>query len=351
MNSLEHLKYLFLKTLDQGTLLSPKEVFEEYETLGASSHLVRDQFKNWYDKLTDLSFLGPYLNQSPLYEIILHFPQIQIESAEGKQTIVNNDLNLNDFKACIQILCIRAEVEWSYSKPFQSFSLKINGHQMRATCLHESLSPYQRPKLFLRMMSINTPNLSSYFTQQEPSELITQEIIQKKNILICGATGSGKTTFLRSCLNQTEENEHIVVLEDTHEITLNRPTISYLLSDSRNKEKSLNQYCSYAMRIRPDRIILGEIRSEEVVPFTMAMNTGHRGLLATLHADSGRDALMRMALLFCLFSPGPQIQFSTALGLICRSLDYVIYLENKKVTEIVKVLGSEGDQCFIESCL
>lgn len=95
-------------------------------------------------------------------------------------------------------------------------------------------------------------------------------------------------------------------------------------------------------------MILGEMRSHEVVPFMMAMNTGHKGLMGTLHASSAADALNRVALLFSLYGGEANLDYDKVMELICRNLEYVIFMENKKVKEIIHVLGSEKGVPFFE---
>ncbi|MEI8348463.1 MAG: ATPase, T2SS/T4P/T4SS family, partial [Pseudomonadota bacterium] len=147
------------------------------------------------------------------------------------------------------------------------------------------------------------------------------------------------TSLLTSLIHHLPESEHLVIIEDTHEIkTSRRFCTSFLAQEMAGF--SLKDFCAYALRIRPDRIILGEMRSHEVVPFILAMNTGHRGLMSTIHADSAAQAVERVGLLFSLFA-GDNLPHQLAMQLICRNINYVIHLENKKIAEIVQVLGCE----------
>jgi Flp pilus assembly CpaF family ATPase len=99
----------------------------------------------------------------------------------------------------------------------------------------------------------------------------------------------------------------------------------------------------------PERMVLGEIRSHEVTPFIMAMNNGHKGFMSSIHANSASDALHRLALLFCLYSETKSLDFEMVLKLICKNIDIVVYMENKKVVEVIEVLGSEKDNCFYQT--
>lgn len=173
-------------------------------------------------------------------------------------------------------------------------------------------------------------------------------IQNKKNILISGGTGSGKTTFLRALLNEVPESEHVIILEDTYEIFVDKINHTSMLAVAEVDKKTLKDYCSYALRMTPDRLLIGEMRSTEVVPFLLAMNTGHKGLMSTVHANSAIDAISRMALLFSLYAETKEINFSLITKLVCKNIDYVIHMEDKNIKEIIRVIGSEGETPFFE---
>ena len=153
---------------------------------------------------------------------------------------------------------------------------------------------------------------------------------------------------MRSLINLIDHHEHLIVLEDTYEILNAHPGQTSLLANKEQANKSLKDYCAYSLRMSPDRLIVGEMRSTEVVPFLLAMNTGHKGLMSTIHASSAVDALARISLLFSLFSEGSDISFSLVTKLVCKNVDYVIHMEHKKIIEICRVIGSEGETPFYE---
>ena len=200
----------------------------------------------------------------------------------------------------------------------------------------------------MRSIQKTNPRLALFNEAPQINELLVGLIQNKKNLLISGGTGSGKTTFLRALLSEISIEEHIVVLEDTHEILSVSPFQTSLLSQMDNSKKSLKDYCAYALRMSPDRLIVGEMRSTEVVPFMLAMNTGHKGLMSTIHANSGVDALSRIALLFSLYAENKEIDFNLITKITCKNIDYVIHMENKKISEICRVIGSEGETPFYE---
>jgi type IV secretion system protein VirB11 len=125
-------------------------------------------------------------------------------------------------------------------------------------------------------------------------------IRQRISILISGGTSSGKTTFLNACLREIPANERIVTIEDTREVQPPHPNRVHLLA-SRGNQGSASvtppQLVETALRLRPDRIIMGELRGAEAFAFLRAVNTGHPGSLATLHADSPAMAFEQLTLM------------------------------------------------------
>ena len=146
--------------------------------------------------------------------------------------------------------------------------------------------------------------LNKLYEQGDWLAFLRQAILAKKNIVISGATSSGKTTFLNSCISQIPLHERLITLEDTYEINVPHRNLVRLKS----LKKSSNQLTTVTMqdlvqaslRLRPDRIIMGEIRGREIFDFVSACSTGHSGALATIHANNPRVAFMRMAQLYKL---------------------------------------------------
>jgi len=128
-------------------------------------------------------------------------------------------------------------------------------------------------------------------------ESLRDAVRNRKNILISGATGTGKTTLLNALADQIPGDERIFIIEDTAEIKLNKPHVisSESQSNTHKQEISFDALLKAALRHRPDRIILGELRGQEARTLLDAMNTGHDGTLTTIHASSTEGALRRLA--------------------------------------------------------
>lgn len=147
-------------------------------------------------------------------------------------------------------------------------------------------------------------NLQTLYEEKNWQEFITQAIYQKKNIIISGGTSSGKTTFLNSCLAKIPLHERLITLEDTYEIQAPHKNIVRLKALKTTGERvaltSMQDLVQASLRLRPDRLIMGEIRGQEIFDFVSACSTGHSGSLATLHANNPQIAFMRMAQLYKL---------------------------------------------------
>ncbi len=345
-------KVQFRKLSAKNLNLTFKEVLQAtYEELGMVQTGSPDvQFlQEWFLKINTLGFIYSLAVDSEMNEIIFHSnKKAQLIYPDAREDRSIDDLSVEDYQLSLEILALRNNISWNYADPFASFSLKMNGFDFRVTLIHYSTSASRMSKIFLRLMKSDEPTLSLFNLGDEES-LVRSLVQEKKNILVSGSTGSGKTTFIRALLKETDQSEHIIILEDTHEILPTSSNQTSLLSQQDMQKKSLKDYCAYALRMSPDRLIVGEMRSTEVVPFMLAMNTGHKGLMSTIHANSCVDAVSRIALLFSLYSENKEIDFGLITKLACRNIDYVVHMENKKIKEIARILGSEQENIFYET--
>lgn len=298
-----------------------------------------------HENIINLTFLYDFLKTEGLEEIFLHSDDEITLLALGTKSHHKLPITNKELQLALEVLAIKNNQDWNYNSPFVSFYSLLYNSQVRVTLIHPSLSSKHIYKAFIRIIRPNTFKLKNYSSSLEQLAFLMSLTEQKKNIIISGATGCGKTSFLTALLNEEETNDHIVVIEDTHEIELQNKKTTYFL---KNKNNQLTDFCAYSLRISPDRIIMGEIRSNEVIPFVLSMNHGHKGLISTIHADSAVDTLHRLALLFSLYNKNSNINYEVILQLITKNIDYVIYLKDKKISEIVHVLGSDKNQCFTE---
>ena len=177
----------------------------------------------------------------------------------------------------------------------------------------------------------------------------------KLNIIVCGGTGSGKTTLLNILSNFINTNERIITIEDAVELKLNKSHVISLETRNVNYENdgevTIRDLVRNSLRMRPDRIIVGEVRGKEAFDMLQAMNTGHDGSLTTLHANSAADALNRLETMILMSEM--DIPLKAIRGYIEKALDVVINIERlsdgrRKVTSICEVVGFDGENIILK---
>lgn len=186
------------------------------------------------------------------------------------------------------------------------------------------------PQLSIRLPSRSQPTLDALTTQWPAAatwlKVIDHLMQHRMNMLISGATGSGKTTLLAALLATVDPTERILTIEDTPELDVRHPHVVGLATREANTEGQggigLPVLIRQALRMRPDRLIVGECRGAEVADFLTAMNTGHRGAIGTLHANSAADVPARLHAMAALAGLNP----TTAALQIRSAVDVVIHL-------------------------
>ena len=170
------------------------------------------------------------------------------------------------------------------------------------------------------------------------------------NIVISGGTGSGKTTLLNCMTNYIDEDERVITCEDSAELQLQQPHVVRLETRPPNLEGegtiTMTDLVKNCLRMRPERIIVGEVRGPEVFDLLQAMNTGHDGSMGTIHANSPRECLSRMESMIAM--GGFSLPAKTVREIIVGSVDIVIQAKrlrdgSRRITHITEVLGLEGD--------
>jgi len=170
------------------------------------------------------------------------------------------------------------------------------------------------------------------------------------NILISGGTGSGKTTLLNAISQMIDAGERIVTIEDAAELQLQQPHVVRLETRPANIEGqgeiTMRELVKNSLRMRPDRIILGEVRGSEAVDMLQAMNTGHEGSLGTIHANRPREALTRLENMVGM--AGINLPSKAIRTQIAAALDMIVQVSRmrdgvRRITHIMEVVGMEGD--------
>ena len=170
------------------------------------------------------------------------------------------------------------------------------------------------------------------------------------NVIISGGTGSGKTTLLNCLTRYIDHDERVITCEDSAELQLQQPHVVRLETRPPNLEGegtvTMTDLVKNCLRMRPERIIVGEVRGPEVFDLLQAMNTGHDGSMGTIHSNSPRECLKRMESMIAM--GGFNLPARTVREIICGSVDVIIQASrlrdgSRRITHITEVLGMEGD--------
>lgn len=214
-----------------------------------------------------------------------------------------------------------------------------------------------RPSLIIRrhrfeISSLDELRLRGLLTQ-ELQDFLTAAVRARRNLVIAGGTGSGKTTLLRALINEVSPSERLVTIEDAYELGLDHfehlhPDHDALQSRPANIEGqgeiTLADLTRMALRMDPDRVIVGEVRGAEAFPMLLAMSQGNNGSMCTMHADSTRSVFPKLAAYVSMASTG--LPIDTVNLLLASALHFVIYIDNssdwRQVTSVREVVDSDG---------
>ena len=295
--------------------------------------------------------LHSILGNTNITEIIIYSPKNIIYEENGT-FIKHTDSFYNDktFDNFIHKLNYETQTQINLHKPH----LNTNWNGFR---VHIIIPPISKSScVTIRRHSHskwNFENLIESGWAQESQILFLKEQIQKqKNILIVGPTGSGKTTILNCCLQSIPPLDRCVIIEDTDELICPNAASTKLLTRLEHSTNLIGysqaDLLKQSLRMRPNRIIVGEIRGGEAKDYLMALSTGHEGGLCSLHANHPKQALLRLEMLIQMGAP--QWSLLAIRQLIQLSLDLIVTVNiknNKRVLQSIDSLSSLEDSGFI----
>ncbi|MCW2404405.1 type IV secretion system protein VirB11 [Sphingobium sp. B1D7B] len=217
-----------------------------------------------------------------------------------------------------------------------------------------SLSDYVASGAFAETHAGTTPRssgtdeqLRALLAEGNVAGMLAQAVRARKNILISGGTSTGKTTFLNALLREIPEEERLILIEDTPELRVHHAnTVGLLASRSGLSEAQVtaNDLVAASLRMRPDRIILGELRGEEAFAFLRAVNTGHPGSMTTIHADSAERAVEQLTLL--VLQGGTQLTREDVRHYVHTTVDIFVQLTRvggkRQVSEVLFWAGHKS---------
>ena len=303
--------------------------------------------KELFASIRQLDVLEEFLEDNSITEIMVNGPMDIF--IERKGIIEKSDAHFESLEKLIDVIgqiVARVNRTVNEASPIVDARLK-NGARVNVVMPPIALNG---PILTIRRFPDKPMQVEDYYRLKsitpEIMDFIRALIVAKYNVFISGGTGSGKTTFLNVCSGFIPKDERIITIEDNAELQIqNIQNLVRLETRNANIEGcnpiSIRDLIKSALRMRPDRIVVGEVRGEEAIDLLMAMNTGHDGSLSTGHANSARDMMTRLETMAIM---GMDMPLDAIRRQIASAVDIVIHLgrlrdHSRKVLEICEVIG------------
>ena len=283
------------------------------------------------DEQTQTSGLGileSLLNNSNITDILVNgHKEVWIDQGQGLEKTKLTFLNEESVRSLAQKLALSTGRRLDQSQPY------VDAQLTKTIRLHAVLTPIASPGTFISLrvhrpktMSLTELVINKTLTTSQKN-FLTEMIKNKKSFVICGGTGSGKTTLLNSLLSDVEKSQRILIIEDSRELNPQHPHVLSLEGRPVNIEGvgliTIKDLIKQSLRMRADRLIIGEVRGAEVIDWLSALNTGHTGSAGTIHANSIHEVITRfesLGLMAGLSKEATHSQLKTALN-------YVIHIE------------------------
>ncbi len=303
------------------------------------------------DEVFGLGPLEPLLQDPTISDILVTTPKLVYVERAGKlsRTPV-------EFKDNAHLLRIIEKVVSRVGRRVDESSPLVDARLPDGSRVNAAIPPVavDGPLLSIRRFgrhALKGEDLVAKLSLTEPMlELLKACVKARLNILISGGTGSGKTTLLNALSSYIPEDERIVTIEDAAELQLKQPHVVTLESRPANIEGkgqvTIRDLVINALRMRPDRIIVGEVRADEALDMLQAMNTGHDGSLTTIHANTPRDAVGRLEVMVGMANANMGVrsirqQVASAVDLFVQAARFSD--GTRRVTHLTEVVGMEGD--------
>ena len=306
---------------------------------------------NIVDEMIGLGALEPLLRDTTVNDILVNGPRMIYVERRGKL-----ELTKLQFRNNAHVLHVAQRIASSIGRRVDESSPMLDARLEDGSRVNVIIPPLslKGPCLSIRKFSKSRISMAKFSEigtfSPELGHALEIAARCRLNIIISGGTGSGKTTLLNALSSMIDKGERIVTLEDAAELQLQQAHVIQLETRPANIEGrgEINQrdLVRNALRMRPDRIIVGEVRGSEAFDMMQAMNTGHNGSMSTIHSNSARDALARMENM--LLMANINLPMRAIRGQIASAIDLVVHTERmrdgvRRVTEVVQVTGMEEE--------
>lgn len=303
------------------------------------------------DEMIGLGALEPLLRDPTVTDILVNGPRMTYVERRGKL-----DLTSLQFRNDAHVLHVAQRIASSVGRRVDESSPMLDARLADGSRVNVIIPPLslKGPCISIRKFSRTMMDLAKFVQIGTMSGELAHalEIMAhcRLNILISGGTGSGKTTLMNALSRVIDPGERIITIEDAAELQLQQPHVIQLETRPPNVEGrgqvSQRDLVRNALRMRPDRIIVGEVRGSEAFDMMQAMNTGHNGSMSTIHSNSARDALARIENMVLMANIA--IPMRAIRAQIASAIDVVIHTERmrdgvRRVTEVLQIAGMEED--------
>ena len=203
--------------------------------------------------------------------------------------------------------------------------LEASGAFSKVEDAHDGLRPFEMDLLHLKK-------------EGRIREFLHRVVLEKRNLLIVGKTGSGKTTLTRSLIHSIPKNERLVTIEDVHELFMddvpNKVHLLYAREDEGGSKVTAKQSLASCLRMKPDRILLAELRGDEAWEFVKSINTGHPGSISTMHANGAWETFEQLTAFIKDSKTGAHLEADDIKRRLYTTIDVIVYMDRWKVREI-----------------
>ncbi len=316
-------------------------------SLGEKDRLIEEVL----DEVFGLGPLEPLLRDHTVSDILVTTPRLVYVERRGK--LERTDI---EFKDDAHLLRIIERVVSRVGRRIDESSPMVDARLPDGSRVNAVIPPLavDGPLLSIRRFAGDplqpADMLRNLVLTEGMLELVKNCVKARLNIVISGGTGAGKTTFLNMLSGFIPSNERIVTIEDAAELQLRQAHVARLETRPANIEGkgaiTQRHLLINALRMRPDRILVGEVRGEEALDMLQAMNTGHDGSLTTIHANSPRDAISRLEVMISMASSN--LNLRSIRQQIASAIDLFVQVArlsdgSRRVTHITECVGMEGD--------
>lgn len=305
------------------------------------------------DEVAGLGPLEPVLADPSVVEVMVNGPGRCYVERDGRLEPVVLDLDADGIRRLVERVLAPLGLRLDRSSPL------VDARLPDGSRLHAVVPPLavDGPCVTIRRFGARSLDLEAFGVDERAARFLGWAVEAGWNLLVSGGTGAGKTTLLNTLSGAVGAHERIVTIEETAELRLGRPHVVRLEARPPNAEGaggvSIRELVRAALRMRPDRVVVGEVRGPEALDMLQALNTGHAGSLCTVHANSAPDALTRLETLVLLAGVG--LPVGAIRAQIAAAVDAVVHVtraaDGRRRVDAVGEVVAAGDRLWLRPLL